>query len=288
VPFLLNAQSNVRLNNYWDNTYYVNPSAINEDYKALFSLAARKQWLGFPGAPSTFFVTAATYSSKMRTQYGLKIYADQIGYDNITNISLSYAYSISLNRDWELNLGLAGSFQCLSYDKSQVSTMSSDDPALYENLLQDYNYNCDAGAELINKSWRIGASGQNLLSIFYKENRLQENSNYLYAMYRKRTNNPIGIQFGLSVIQNNQIEQVEGSLTSFFKMNEDPDALHVGLFFRTLNEMGVIVGCNLNESIHLAYSYDFNVSGISRYSVGTHELMLVYKLGKYPYRGYRY
>lgn len=285
---LLVGQSNVRLNNYWDNTYYVNPASINNEYKAVFSIAARKQWLGFPGAPNTLFATASTYLNKERTQYGLKIFADQIGYSAITNASLSYAYSVSLNRTWLLNLGLAASFQCLSYDKSQVSTMGADDPALLENLLQEYNYNCDVGAELINKSWRIGVSGLNILSTFFKENTLQENSNYLYAMYRKRTKFPVGVQFGLSAIQNKQVLQFEGSITTFFKINEEPDALQAGVFYRTRNEMGVIIGCNLNAALHLSYSYDFNVSGISRYSIGTHELILSYKLDKFPFQLYRY
>lgn len=288
LPFLVIAQSNVRLNNYWDNTYYVNPSSINDQYKAVFSVAARKQWLGFPGAPTTFFATATTYLNKINTQYGLKVYSDQIGYNTITNASLSYAYSINLDKDWQLNLGLSGSFQCLSYDRSQVSTMTNDDPALYENLLQENNYNCDVGAELIGNSWKIGVSGQNLFSLFFEENKLQENANYAYAMYHKRTKNPVGVQFGLCAIQNNKVLQMEGNITTYFKLNDEPDALQIGVFYRTRNEMGVIFGCNLNESLHLSYSYDFNVSGISRYSVGTHELMLIYKLNKYTFRPYRY
>ena len=96
----------------------------------------------------------------------------------MSNANLSYAFNINLNRNWQMTLGLAGSYQCLSYDRTQVSMMTSDDPALYENLLNQNNFNADLGVELIDKSWRIGASGQNLFSLFFKENRLQINTDY--------------------------------------------------------------------------------------------------------------
>jgi len=35
------AQSNIRLNNFWEYTNYINPAYINEDYFAEFSTAAR-------------------------------------------------------------------------------------------------------------------------------------------------------------------------------------------------------------------------------------------------------
>jgi hypothetical protein len=70
--------------------------------------------------------------------------------------------------------------------------------------------------------------------------------------------------------------------------DEDRDAFQVSLLYRTRNEMGAILGMNLNSQFHISYSYDFNVSGIARYSTGSHELMLVYRMDKYKHRVYRY
>ena len=127
---------------------------MNEDYKGLFTIAARNQWLGFAGAPKTLFASGTLFVNRINTQFGLKFYADQIGYNTITNASLSYSYMVMLDNDWSVDLGLAGSFQSLSYDRSKVNTYTADDPALYENLLQSYNYNCDVGAELMSyRDW---------------------------------------------------------------------------------------------------------------------------------------
>ncbi len=282
------AQSNIRLNNYWDNTYYINPGSINDQYQAVFSLAARKQWLGFPGSPNTLFASGTMYLNKIQTQFGLKVFADKLGYNTITNIALSYSYAAILNREWQLNMGISGSFQSLSYDRAQVSLMTADDPALYNNLLQQKNYNTDVGVELVNKSWKIGASGLNLFSLFYTENNLQINSNYIYAMYRKKTVHPIELQYGICGIRYGNLNQMEFNITTFFKSQQETDIFHIGMFYRTRTEMGLLAGCNLSESMQLSYSYDFNVGGISRSSVGTHELMLIYKLNKFAYKPYRY
>ena len=49
-----NAQYNIRINNILDNSYYINPAVVNDEYQSVLSIAARKQWIGFPGAPSTY------------------------------------------------------------------------------------------------------------------------------------------------------------------------------------------------------------------------------------------
>ncbi|MDD3320900.1 MAG: PorP/SprF family type IX secretion system membrane protein [Paludibacter sp.] len=289
------SQSNIRLNNFRDNTYYINPGSINDEYDAVFSLAARKQWLGFPGSPNTLFAAGTLYSDKIQTQFGLKVFADKLGYNTITNLSLSYSYGVILNREWQLNMGVAASFQCLSYDRSEVNVMTPDDPALYDNLLQQNDFNADAGAELIGNSWKFGLSSMNLLTLFYNDDTQQVNSSYAYAMYRKKTLHPIDLQYGACVIRYNDLYQMELNITTFFKFSQESDMFHAGLFTRNnidknnlWNEMGVLLGCSLSESIQLSYSYDFNVSGISRSSVGTHELMLTYKLNKIAFKKYRY
>lgn len=280
VSLLGCAQSNARINNYWENPYYINPAAIDDEYGAVFSMAARKQWFGVPGAPNTFLGAGTMYIDKLQTQVGLKVFADEIGYTHILNGSLSYAYSVHLDDTWNLHLGLAASFQNLSYDLSQVTQETLDDPAFTTGLMKMNNYNCDLGTQLTNKTLTIGLSGQNIFSMFFKENRLQTNTNFLYAKYRKQTNQVVDMQYGVSAIQYGSSMQMEFSITSFFKYYNQPDVFQAGLFYRTRTDMGVMVGLNIARNTHLWYSYDYNVGGLQTSLIGTHELMLVYKLDK--------
>jgi hypothetical protein len=65
-------------------------------------------------------------------------------------------------------------------------------------------------------------------------------------------------------------------------LTDKPDLFDLGLFFRTGSEVGVILGFDINESLHLSYSYDYNVGSLSRGSYGTNELMLTLNLIKEP------
>ena len=274
------AQSNIRLNNYWENTYYINPASINEDYMADFSMAARKQWAGFSGSPTTFFAAGTTYLDNIHTQFGAKISIDKIGYTSTSDIALSYAYSFPVSDKWKLHMGLALNYQSLSYDVSEVTFPTSDDPTIYDRLLSQSNFNAGIGLELTNKYWIVGASSQNVFSIFSSINQQFSNANFFYTRYRQYTHDFINLGFGVSAIQENKLLQTELNIMSYFKVTPQTDAFQVGLFYRTWNEVGLLFGINLTDNIKLSYSYDYNASGISSKSYGTHELMLSYKIDR--------
>ena len=277
-------QSNIRLNNYWENPYYITPASVSNVYSAVFSMAARKQWTGFPGAPSTAFASATIYLDKLQTQFGAKVFEDKIGYTSTTNVALSYAYALALNEEWRLHLGVAANYQSLSYDVSKVIIATQNDPGLYENMARESHYNADLGIELASKPLRIGIASQNIASLFSPGNKQQTNMNFLYGTYRNFTDNPIEFGGGICGIQYSKIYQMELNATAYFKLGQelDKERFQVGLIYRTTSELGVIFGINLTNSLYLSYSYDYNVSGISRSSLGTHELMLVYRIVRDP------
>ena len=279
VMFSLIAQSNIRLNNFWDRTYFINPASINDLSLAEFNMAARKQWIGFPGAPSTLFASGTTYLESMHTQFGIKVLQDKIGVTNTSDIDLAYAYSLELQRNWKLNMGLGVCYQLLSYDMNSLVLPTDDDPVIYEKLLKENNFNANLGMELTNKFWKIGASSQNLFSLFSNSKQFV-NTNFVYAMYREYSHDYINLGYGACGIQYGNLYQMELNMTGYFKITPQSDAFQVGLFYRTWNEMGAIFGIDLTKQIHLSYSYDYNVGGISRSSVGTQELILTYKLPK--------
>ncbi len=284
VSLLMIAQSNIRLNNYWGNTYYINPASIYDKYQGVLSMAARKQWVGVEGSPMTFFASASTYIENINTQVGLIAVQDKIGYSSVTNIDFTYAYAIKMKHDWQLHLGLGVNYQNLSYNVSKVNLSDNFDSHAYENLLAEGNFNSDIGVELTNKTFKIGASSMNLFSVFSTNHSYQTNTNFIYTKYRQMSNNPIDVGLGICGIQYSNMYQAEFNLTGYFKvgkrsgLSEIPDLFNVGLFYRTGSEIGFILGLDLTEAVHLSYSYDYNVSSINRNSIGTNELMITYNI----------
>jgi len=288
LSLLAVAQSDIRLNNYWVNPQYINPATIYDKYQAVFSMAARNQWFGFPGAPTTYFASGSTYLESLNTQLGMIVVQDQIGYTSSTNVGITYGYAIALQRNWQIHLGVGMNYLSLNYDRSKVNLFDENDPGVYDKLKVESNINADIGVEVTNKMFKIGTSSQNIFSLFSNVNKLQPNTNFLYGRYREMSNDMINVGYGICGIQYSNMYQAEFNVTSYFKMpdrsglNENPDKFDIGLFYRTGREAGAIFGFDISESIHVSYSYDYHFGGISQSSYGTNELMLTYNLIREP------
>jgi len=282
------AQSNIRLNNYWGNAQYINPATVYDKYQAVFSFAARKQWIGLTGSPMTFFATASTYVDKLNTQFGLIAIQDKIGYTSVTNLDLTYAYAIKMEQDWQLHFGLGVNYQSLNYDISKVTLDVDNDPLAYQNLVSKSNFNADIGVELTNKSYKFGAASQNIFSVFSTDHKYQTNTNFVYGRYRQMSRGILNMGVGVCGIQYSNMYQAEFNLTAYYSLPDKtgltdiPNTFDVGVFYRTGTEAGVILGFDLTPSIHLSYSYDYNISNIRRSSFGTNELMITYNLERMP------
>lgn len=280
------AQSDIRLNNYWVNSQYINPASVYDKYQAVFNMAARKQWFGFPGAPTTVFASATTYLEDYRTQLGLMVVQDKIGYTYTTNIDLTYAYAIMFQRDWQLHLGLGGNFQRQGYDLDDIKTKDVKDSYIYDRLITQNSFNADLGFEITNSSFKFGVSSKNIFSLFSTENIQKPNTNFVYARYRQLSNNIVDLGMGVCGIQYSNMFQAEVNVTSYFKMphrsglQETPDLFDLGMYYRTGSELGFIFGFDISENIHLSYSYDYHIGGIRRGSYGTNEIMITYNLIK--------
>lgn len=282
ISFLssLFAQSDIRFNNYWDKTFIINPASINDLSLMEFSMASRKQWVGFSGAPTTFFASGTIYIEKLNTQFGLRATQDKIGYTSTSDIDFTYAYSLELEEDWRWNMGVGLSYQSLSYDLSMITYASATDPTVYSRLVQDNNFNSNLGFELVNRNWRLGASSKNIFSLFLPINTLFTNTNFLYGIYRQNKKGVVNLGFGACGIQYANIYQMELNVTSYFKLAPDLNGFNVGMIYRTWNEMGAIFGMDLSRNLKMSYSYDFNLSGVRNSSTGSHEIMLTYRLNK--------
>ena len=277
---LLIAQSYIRLNNDWNKTYIINPASITNEFLAEFNMAARQQWVGFQGSPTTLFASGTLYVDELYTQFGLKVMQDKVGFTSTTDVDLTYAYAARVNQFWKLNMGLGLSFQSLAYDVSEVNSPTANDPTVFNRLLNENNINSDLGFELTNKYYRIGLASQNIFSLFIPVNKLFTNTNFIYAIYRDSSHDYFNLGYGVCGIQYSNLLQMEFNLTGYFKSTLTTNPFQLGLVYRTWGEMGVLFGLDISRNLGISYSYDYNFSGISTASFGTHELMITYRLDK--------
>ena len=279
------SQSNIRINNYWENTYYINPASMYSDYQFVASGAARKQWMGFPGAPETQYLTFAAriFTNKTQSnpmgQLGVKIYHDIIGYTEFINISPSYSYSARLNTKSLLNMGVSYKIQSVTYDIAKATLQSDGDPIMGGVETKWSDHNADVGVEFVGNALLVGASVQNLMSLFIKDKYLQTNSNFLYGMYRADIDDYFNLLLGVCAINNKNIYQGEFNVSGILKAKKLP-VMQLGVLYRTKKETGVLFGVDLSENVRLACSYDYHFGDISHGSYGTPEVLLIWKFNK--------
>jgi type IX secretion system PorP/SprF family membrane protein len=129
----LHAQNYPVYNSFYVNPYLYNPAEAATEFSYLY-FTHRQQWTGVEGAPVLSSLSFSTLLNETRSGIGGKVSSYKRGILNTTDITLSYAYGISLNKkDW-LFFGLSGGAISNSIDLTKI--VDPDDPAL-TNYLAD-------------------------------------------------------------------------------------------------------------------------------------------------------
>lgn len=278
---------------YWENPYYINPAFVNTESSAYFSLSARKQWMGLSGSPVTAFGTGAFYWEKYKMQAGIKLLNDKIGYLNSSDLSLSYAYTVSLRNSF-LNMGLSCSYQLQKTDREKVAIEDWNDPALANVWGGKKRWNAGLGLEyIVGGSFRIGLSAQNFLSFFKQEEAIFDGTNYLYGRYRTRilgrlyqptpyrtraSPTTYDMEWGLCLKQNETDFQVDGVVSFYLNHPTQKEKFQFSLLGRTTGEFGIMAGVKLISEIKILCCYDYNFKSLKGDTQGTFEVILTYLL----------
>lgn len=281
LPFTVEAQIHPETAFYWENPYTINPASVHLDYSAFFSLAARKQWVSFPGTPATFFATGTLYLEDYRTQAGLKILKDKIGYINTLDLSLSYAYTLRLSWNSFLNMGIAGAWQSQSIDRKEVEIENPDDPILGSERMKGLKeWNAHVGLEYVyDKVLIAGVASQNLFSFFKSEPHIWGGTNYAYARYRTRSvERSYDMEYGICVKQYEEDIQADGMVSLYINRDRREEMLQFSVFGRSVGEVGFLAGVKLVSELKFLCTYDYNLKAVSGKAKGSFEVMVTYPI----------
>jgi len=108
----LNAQTERQVSQFMFDHISINPAYAGSYDMITASAILRQQWFGFgDGTPQDVILNldAPFKLFKRNHGVGLSIYSDNLGFNEDINLSLSYAYQISVG-DGKLGIGLGGGF----------------------------------------------------------------------------------------------------------------------------------------------------------------------------------
>lgn len=277
------SQSQFHLTQYMVHQPFVNPAAMGMFDNMNGSIFYKHQWAGFDGAPRLIgFNINSPLGAQKNNRLGLSVVNDRIGVNNVTNISAAYAYSLKVGSTSTLSFGLAASLGLRQSDFADVETTIVD-PEFSANTPTIAMPNFKFGAYYRGKKWYAGLSIPNML-----KNTIEYTSEFSGATSFDLSDWHFYLHGGYSWEINENLDL--NSSTIFKHVSGAPFQVDIstmlaikkkfgfGVNYRTSNDISALVRFRLNPMLEMAYSYDYNMNDINKFSSGSHEFMLVFDI----------
>lgn len=272
---------------YMFNEFLWNPGATGSKDKYIPVQANfRKQWVGFPGSPTTQSVSCHGEVQK-NFGFGGNVFNDNSGPSRRTGVNINGAYHMrfSNSKSKFLGFGLGVSLSQHTIDEEQLRTYLPDDPAVVQGfnnqLVPDVNFG-------VFYQWKenayVGLSAYNLAQtkrdLYMFDDAI---GNPLVRNYYLIAGYDIETQGKLTYKLTGLVQAIETGTTQF-----DVNAIAVyentgwfGLGYRHLDAISALAGIQIGQ-IKIGYSYDYTISAIGNYSSGSHEVFLELQLYNKP------
>jgi type IX secretion system PorP/SprF family membrane protein len=267
---------------YLFNEMIVNAGATGAKDYIPIQFNFRKQWVNFPGSPTTQLLSAHGAVAK-KMGFGGNLFNDVSGPSRRTGININTAYHLQLdaNNYHRLGLGIGVSLTQHLIDVNQMETYLPDDPAVlrgYNNkMVPDANFG--VFYHFKDKGF-AGLSAQNLGEL----NRDLYNFETTFGNPLVRTyyviggyHFALGKNFGIKTTALGQVIetgtwQADGTLLFTYKK-----ALWLGASYRHTDAVAFLIGGQAGP-VRFGYSYDYTLSDIGQYSNGSHEVFVELQL----------
>ena len=279
------------------NSFYMfNASLLNPAYAgsrdALSIVAdARLQWVNWDGAPRTNCFTLHTPLVIESVGLGLNVLNDVIGASTRNSIFSDFSYRIKLNKNNDrLAFGLRAGVDLISNTFGKLAVNDNTDPIIAQNSFNKTLFNTGAGIYLYGKRYFAGVTAPKFipnktsdLSSFSSKEALHV---YFIAGYVFKLNSMWDLKPGACVRYTaNAPLSIDGNLSVLINKK-----IWFGLMYRHGSAAGANVMYQFTNSIRFGYAYDYSMTNMSKYTAGTHEILLGFDFFKKsePVRSPRY
>ena len=278
---IVNAQQLDSYSLFYNDLYLVNPAYAGVKQNLELTTAIKQKWSGFAGAPS--FQTLSGHMRFMDNMgAGGRIFNYSAGMENKLGLEGTYAYRLQLGGSMYLSMALSAVLYQYSINKFLINAKDDYDltvmKATDKMIVPDFNFGMFFYDE--DKHYYTGLSVYQLMgrkvSLLNQdnlENRQIRHYNFTGG-YFMDINDNVSIESGLLLkfIETGYLQLDFNVNATFMKM------FNVGVSYRTDNAVVAMFGLKTG-SFMFGYAYDYTLSDIGKYSVGSHEIFLTYQFG---------
>ncbi|MBK5284781.1 MAG: PorP/SprF family type IX secretion system membrane protein, partial [Bacteroidia bacterium] len=158
------AQQEIMLSQYMFNQMVVNPGYAGSKNFASVDALYRRQWVDFPGSPTTQTISIHSPIGLTKMGGGLSVAHDNIGVTDRTDIYLNYAYHLKLNQQLHLGLGVRGGISLYSAKLQDLVYWDQNDRVFPQETQSNTLPNFGTGAYLYSRLFYVGLAVPYLLS----------------------------------------------------------------------------------------------------------------------------
>lgn len=294
------AQDNVMYRYHFMHPGLLNPAVAGSEYFPLANLTFHKQWVGIQQSPQamlastsvrvgnfdyynpTKLINTSSLRTRERIGLGLSLFSDRNGPLLQRGFNLSYAYHLVLDQA-RLSLGLSGNAEQKMLDETIFTPTYPGDPILTGTRESYMLYNANVGVYYYSAGLFAGLAAHHIIPI---EDKLQSGTKirpdfiahggYLFTSLGKPK---LEISMNFRYLDFGQLEYdvyVRGYIQQYH---------WVAVSVRSYKALAMHLGIKIS-AIHLAYTFEANLSNIVRYNLGTHALHLGINLGMRRTQGF--
>lgn len=280
--FAANAQQDPQVSQHMFNHLMTNPGYAGNSGLINLMLLNRQQWVGFPGAPVTTVFQADAPVKLIGEADGLGFTAvkDAIGYEKNVSFGLNYSFRFQLGQG-QIGCGVSWGMMNKNLRPGWSGSQGGDlidgsDPALPKQEVNGVLTDFGAGFFFRHAKYYLAFSSMHLnqpsFSFEEKGHYSLKRHYYLTGGYNLEMNDD---RF---TVQPSFLIKSEGTTSQF-----DLDLLLLynrrlwgGLGYRNKDAVMVFLGFEMQNGLKIGYSYDLNISVLSRNNSGSHELFVSY------------
>jgi type IX secretion system PorP/SprF family membrane protein len=261
---------------YMFNGLAINPAYAGRDEVLSASFLQRFQNVGLKGAPQTSTFSVHSPLVNKRVGLGMLLVHDKVGVVDQTGLNFIYAYHIPMNNDAVLSLGIQGGASWYKADYSRLVLFQNPDPAFSQNIRQT-RPNIGAGVYYSSKVAYLGLSMPSMINNVFNTGGStvhQRFSVLLNGGYEFTLNPMLKLQpnFLLKIMDGGTVE-LDVNANVLFK-----EVLWFGVSYRSSRAIAFLTQLQLNEQFRLGYSYQLTVGPLRAIDLGSHEILLNYRL----------
>lgn len=261
---------------YMFNTQAINPAYAGSADLVTLNAIYRDQWVDFDGAPVTQTVAMHGPLRKESLSVGGTVVNDSHGPVRQTGFYGDISYRILFDES-RLAFGLKGGINLYQANLLDLNPVVADDPVFSADLSNKTLPNFGAGVLWYSQKHYLGLSVPKILS-----NQLIDTSMPEFENNRERQHFFLigGMMFDVNNYTKFKpaflFKAVNGAppsfdLTANFLFYEK---FWIGAMYRWQDAVGVLLQYEVNNKVKIGYAYDYTLSDIGNYTIGSHEIML--------------